>query len=151
MRFAILLAKSLSCIALSCLSLSCLSLAVSRPAQAQAPARPAKPAAAVQGPVAAPVIACPSLANYRLLRREAPDEAAARARLADGRADHLGCTAHPRDRVSALAEHLVLGGTPYDCLTLQGTAVCQWTTAGAVDLPAAKPQPKPSAPDRTRR
>ena len=146
MRFAILLATSLSCIALSCIA-----LAVSRPAQAQAPARPAKPAAAVQGPVAAPVIACPSLANYRLLRREAPDEAAALARLSDAKADHLGCTAYPRDRVAALADHVALGGAPYDCLTLQGTAVCQWTTAGAVDLPAAKPQPKPSAPDKARR
>ncbi|MCJ2078415.1 hypothetical protein FV232_12815 [Methylobacterium sp. WL30] len=140
MRLAILLATSLS------------ALAVSRPVQAQAPGRPAKPAPAVQGPVSAPVIACPSLANYRLLRREAPDEAAALARLGDARADHLGCTAFPRDRIAALAEHVALGGAQYDCLALQGTAICQWTATGTVDLPVpAKSQPKPSAADRGRR
>ena len=137
MRLAILLATSLSW------------LAVYAPARAQAPAKPAKATAPVQGPVAAPVIACPSLANYRLLRRETPDEAAALARLVDAKAEHLGCTAYPRDRVAALADHVALGGARYDCLALQGTAVCQWTTAGAVDLPA--PKPKPASPDRPRR
>ena len=47
MRLAILLATSLSC------------LAVHGPARAQAPAKPAKATAPVQGPVAAPVIALP--------------------------------------------------------------------------------------------
>lgn len=127
--------------------------AASVPAHAQqAPAKPAKATPAVQGPVSTPVIGCPSLANYRLLRRDAPDEAAATARLADAKADHLGCAAFPRDRVAALADHVALGGTGYDCLTLQGTAICQWTAAGTVDLPAAaKPRSKPSSADKARR
>lgn len=128
------------------------SLAASMPAHAQAPAKPAKAAPAVRGPVAAPVIGCPSLANYRLLQREALDEAAAAARLADAKADHLGCTAFPRDRIAALADHVALGDARYDCLTLQGTAICQWTAAGTVDLPAPpKPQPRPSSADKARR
>ena len=129
------------------------SLLVASPAaHAEAPAKPARPAAAVQGPVSAPVIGCPSLANYRLLRRDAPDEAAAAARLADPKADHLGCTAYPRDRVAGLADHVALGGGSYDCLTLQGTAICQWTTAGTVSLPSAgKPAPKAPSVDKVRR
>lgn len=115
----------------------------------QVPAKPApKAAPAVQGP--APVIGCPSLANYRLLRREAAGGTAAAARLADPKADHLGCAAFPRDRVAALADHVALGGEAYDCLSLQGTAVCHWTAAGTVSPPARTP-PKPPPADRTRR
>lgn len=122
------------------------------PVRAQTPPKPAqRPAPAVQGPVSAPVIGCSSLANYRLLRREATGEAAA-ARLADPKADHLGCAAFPRDRVAALADHVTLAGEAYDCLTLQGTAICHWTHAGIVALPAAaKPQPKPASADRPKR
>ncbi|WP_375454232.1 hypothetical protein [uncultured Methylobacterium sp.] len=127
-----------------------LSAAFPRPACPQVSAKPApKAAPAVQGPVSAPVIGCPSLANYRLLRRETAGAAAA-ARLADPKADHLGCVAFPRDRVAALADHVALGGEAYDCLSLQGTAVCHWTAAGTVS-PPARTAPKPPPADRTRR
>ena len=103
--------------------------------------------------VAAPVIGCPSLANYRLLRRQAPDEAAAAARLADPKADHLGCAAFPRDRVAALADHVALGGQAYDCLSLQGTAICHWTEGGTATpvAPTQPPQPRTTSPDKGRR
>ncbi|WP_375464210.1 hypothetical protein [uncultured Methylobacterium sp.] len=131
-----------------------LAVLAAAPALAQQPARPSqKPALTVQGPASVLVIGCPSLANYRLLRRETPDQAAAAARLADPKADHLGCVAIGRDRVSALSDHVALGGQAYDCVALQGTAICHWTSAGTV-IPteaARMPPAKPQASDKGRR
>lgn len=132
--------------------LALLPLLLAAPALAQQPPRPPqKPAPATPGP--APVIGCPSLANYRLLRRETADAGAAAARLADPKADHLGCIAIGRDRASALFDHVALGGQAYDCVALQGTAICHWTSAGTlIPAEAARMPPvKSPAPDRPRR
>ncbi|WP_336487538.1 hypothetical protein [Methylobacterium nigriterrae] len=124
------------------------------PVRAQAPAP--KPAAKALPPPAAapaPVVGCPSLANLRLLLRQARGDAgAAAARLADERADHLGCALVARDRVEGLADHVTLDGETYDCLGLQGTAICQWTLAGAVrpagPAKAAANPPRPAEKPR---
>ncbi|GJE00713.1 hypothetical protein GMJLKIPL_2639 [Methylobacterium isbiliense] len=83
-----------------------------------------KGAAAKSGP---PVVTCGSLANLRMLLRDTKGEAAAIARLfADPKADHLGCAATPRDRLGGVADHVVVGGTGYDCLTVKDSTVCRW-------------------------
>lgn len=97
----------------------------------------AAPAAAVAPP---PAIGCPSLANLRLLLRQAKNDAgAAAAMLADDKADHLGCAVVARETVSRIAEHLSLNGNAYDCLTLRTTAICQWVVAGTVAPAGATP------------
>ncbi len=59
------------------------------------PAEKAQAEKAAKAP-AAPVIACPSVANYRMLMQSGPSAAA--ATLNDPKADHLGCAALPRNR-----------------------------------------------------
>lgn len=102
-------------------------------------------AVAAPAPVAAPaapaVIGCASLANLRiLLRQTANDPAKAAAHLADDKADHLGCAILGRETVVALADHAALNGHAYDCVTVRGTSVCQWTIAGSV-APAEPTRP----------
>ena len=82
------------------------------------------------------VIGCPSLANYRLLMRHGGPAAA--ALLADPKADHLGCAALARGRVTGIADRVALGGQSYDCASVQGTTSCQWMEAGTVPSPAAR-------------
>ncbi|WP_132256497.1 hypothetical protein [Methylobacterium segetis] len=127
------------------------------PAAAQGTGQSASPAARKAAPAppsnaAAPFVGCPSLANLRLLLRSNRGELpAVAAILADERADHLGCALVGRDRVQALADHVELGGTAYDCLSLQGTGICHWTLAGLVTPAAgAAPRAKPAA-ERPRR
>lgn len=92
---------------------------------------------ALERPGAAPVIGCPSLANYRfLMRRGGP---AATALLADPAADHLGCAALPRGRLTGIADRAALGAQSYDCASVQGTTACHWMEAGTVAAPAARP------------
>jgi hypothetical protein len=90
----------------------------------------------------ASVIGCTSLANLRsLLRSTGDDRAAALAVATDPKSD-LGCSPVDRAAVTGLADHVVLNGRAYDCLTLKSTAVCHWTVAGAVtppERPAGKP------------
>jgi hypothetical protein len=129
--------------------LSCfIALLATLSAAAQAQKAPAKAA-----PDPVPVVGCPSLANLRLLLRQAKgDVGLAAARLGDERADHLGCSVIGRDKVSALADHVGLDGQAYDCVGLQGTQVCHWTLAGAVT--PVKPAPEPprrAAPEKPRR
>lgn len=81
---------------------------------------------------APPVIGCPSLANYRLLMRLGGPAAA--ALLADPKADHLGCAALSRGRVTGIAERVALGAQSYDCASVQGTTSCQWMEAGTVPV-----------------
>ncbi len=88
---------------------------------------------------APPAIACASLANYRILMRQARDAVAAAAVLADPKADHLGCARLERDGVTGRADHVVLDGRSYDCLSLRSTSICQWTASGSVALPPEKP------------
>ena len=94
-------------------------------------------AAAAPAPLAAPaapaVIGCASLANLRiLLRQTGNDPAKAAALLSNDKADHLGCAILERETVIALADHAALNGSAYDCVTVKGTSVCQWTVAGSV-------------------
>lgn len=100
-------------------------------ASAQKPKAPVKPA------LPAKVLTCGSLANLRILLAEtASDAAAIKARLADPKADHLGCTQVGRDRIESNAERVVIGGTAYDCLAVKETRLCRWALSG---VPAEAP------------
>lgn len=106
---------------------------------------------AVPARAAAPVIGCPSLANLRLLLKQADGDAAvAAAVLANEKADHLGCSVLARETVTAQADHVALNGRAYDCMTLRTTSVCHWTVAGAITPagtpPAARRSPVERAP-----
>ncbi|MCJ2011719.1 hypothetical protein [Methylobacterium sp. J-076] len=81
---------------------------------------------------AAPVIACPSVANYRMLMQGGL--AAAAATLADPKADHLGCAALPRGRIGPVVDRVTLAGRSYDCAAVKDTTACHWVEAGT--LPA---------------
>lgn len=96
-----------------------------RPAEKPAPDKPRAPAA--------PVIACPSVANYRMLMHDGP--AAAAATLADQKADHLGCAALPRNRIGSVVDRVTLGGRSYDCAAVKDTTACHWVETGT--LPAS--------------
>ena len=85
------------------------------------------------------VIGCPSLANYRMLLHDGA--AAAASVLADPKADHLGCNTLSRADLTAIVDHVSLGGQSYDCAGLHGTTICHWVEAGA----AARPGPTGSA------
>ncbi|KQP07220.1 hypothetical protein ASF28_14575 [Methylobacterium sp. Leaf99] len=98
-------------------------------------------AAPAATPATPPVIGCPSLANLRILLRQAGnDPAKAALLLSDDRADHLGCSILGREAVTALADHAALNGNAYDCVTIRTTSVCQWTVAGSV-TPAEQARP----------
>ncbi|MBP1183927.1 hypothetical protein [Methylobacterium sp. PvR107] len=108
------------------------------PALAQQPARtPGRAAADKAGPDKGgpdrrggpPVIGCPSLANYRMLLHDGPQAAA--ARLADPKADHLGCSALTRAEMTGIVDRVVLGGQSYDCAGVRGTTACHWIESGA--------------------
>lgn len=112
-------------------------LCAALPALAQQPPRPkagekapADKAARTPSPS---VIACPSVANYRMLMQAGA--AAAAATLADPKADHLGCAALPRNRIGAVVDRVTLAGRSYDCAAVKDTTVCHWVEAGT--LPAA--------------
>ncbi len=95
----------------------------------------------------APVIGCASLANYRLLMRQAGDAAGAAALLADPKADHLGCGPISPAAVTGISDHVALDGQAYECLGLQSTGVCQWVTAGSLTAASrsgtsVRPDPK---------
>ncbi|OAS24703.1 hypothetical protein [Methylobacterium platani] len=102
------------------------------PAQAQ---RPKPPAAAK--PLPEKLVTCGALSNLRILMAETGgDPAAIKARLADPKADQLGCTRIGRDRVEGNAERVVIGGTAYDCLKVKESSLCRWTLSG---VPAEAP------------
>lgn len=114
------------------------------PAQGEPGVKPAaKPGPEKSGPDrnapdkggAAPLIGCPSLANYRMLMR--PGAPAAAAVLADPKADHLGCTALPQGRITGISDRVALGGRSYECANVQGTTACHWMEAS--QMPAAAP------------
>lgn len=78
----------------------------------------------------APVIGCPSLANYRMLMRDGA--AAAAAHLADPKADHLGCSALARTEFTGIVDKVTLGGQSYDCAGVRGTTTCHWIAPGTI-------------------
>ena len=102
------------------------------PASGQPKLKPAEKAQAEKAAKApaAPVIACPSVANYRMLMQGGP--AAAAATLNDPKADHLGCAALPRNRIGSVVDHVTLAGRAYDCAAVKDTTVCHWMDAGAL-------------------
>ncbi len=101
------------------------------PVSAQKPKVLPKPA------VPAKVLTCGALANLRILLAEtAGDPAAIKARLADPKADHLGCSQVGRERIVGNAERVVIGGTAYDCLSVKETSLCRWALSG---VPAEAP------------
>ncbi|TXN20269.1 hypothetical protein [Methylobacterium sp. WL9] len=123
------------------LSIAALVLAAALPAAAQTPPRPADPMP--------PVISCASLANLRTVLRDAKDDAAAAIpAITDPKSD-LGCSVLDRKAVTGVADFVALNGRAYECLSLQGTAICHWTVAGSATAapvrpaPAAPPQGKP--------
>ncbi|WP_407528831.1 hypothetical protein [Methylobacterium oryzisoli] len=76
---------------------------------------------------APPAVTCGALANLRMLLRDTNGDRSAITRLfADPKADHLGCAFTPRDRIDGVADHVVVGGTPYDCLAVKDSKVCRW-------------------------
>jgi hypothetical protein len=95
---------------------------------------------ALSAPATPAVIGCASLANLRLLLRQTgADPAKVAALLADGKADHLGCSMLGRESVTAVVDHAALNGSAYDCVAVRTTSVCQWTVAGSV-APAEPPR-----------
>ncbi|GBU17751.1 MULTISPECIES: hypothetical protein [Methylobacterium] len=133
------------------LPLACLVLSGVCPAPAGAQGGPpgnARPPAAqtAKAPPSPQVLGCPSLANLLRILGEGRNERGVAAFLADAKADHLGCTGLSRERVAGLSGSVTLGGGTYDCLTLRDTAVCHWTQAGALPVPApAKATGAPAA------
>jgi len=115
------------------LARSCLLLGLlADPAAAQR-TKPPAPAKAVPEKV----VACGALSNLRILMAETGgDPAAIKTRLADPKADHLGCTRIGRDRIEGNAERVVIGGTAYDCLKVKESSLCRWTLSG---VPAEAP------------
>lgn len=113
-----------------------LSAAAALPAAAQAPSRPADPTP--------PVISCASLANLRTVLRDAKNEAAAAIPVVTDPKSDLGCSVLDRKTVTGVADFVALNGRAYECLSLQGTAICHWTVAGSAT--AAPARPAPAAP-----
>ncbi|KMO44077.1 hypothetical protein VQ03_05115 [Methylobacterium tarhaniae] len=100
-------------------------------------AQRAKPPAAPARAAPEKILTCGALANLRILMAETGgDPAAIKARLADPKADHLGCSRVGRDRVEGNAERVVIGGTAYDCLKVKESSLCRWTLSG---VPAEAP------------
>ena len=83
-----------------------------------------------------PVIGCPSLANYRMLLHDGPHAAA--ARLADPKADHLGCSVLSRAEITGIVDRVVLGGQSYDCAGVRGTTACHWIEPGTISESPAR-------------
>jgi hypothetical protein len=104
---------------------------LAEPASAQRSKAPAKPSAPEK------VLTCGALSNLRILMAETGgNPAAITSRLADPKADHLGCSRVRRDRIEGNAERVVIGGIAYDCLKVKETSLCRWTLSG---VPAEAP------------
>ncbi|NEU13746.1 hypothetical protein G3T14_16630 [Methylobacterium sp. BTF04] len=68
-----------------------------------------------------PVIACDTLVGLRLLMANG-DRDAAMARLAS----YPGCRTVTRDRVGAAESRAMVGGSPFECLTIKDEGKCAW-------------------------
>ena len=115
-----------------------LALAASLPAHAQQP-NPPRPPTSAAGPPAA--LGCPSLANLRILLRDAKDDLPAAIAAATDPKSDLNCHVIDRGAVTGISDHVALNGRAYDCISLQTTTLCHWTLAGSVTpaKPAAEP------------
>ncbi|MCJ2082195.1 hypothetical protein [Methylobacterium sp. J-090] len=72
---------------------------------------------------AQPVIACESLVGLRLLMGDGgTDHAAALERLPR----HPACHLIARDRIGAAEQRAMIGGAPFECLTVRDEARCAW-------------------------
>lgn len=115
--------------------LAVMALACPAQAQAQKPKAPARPVPERSLPEK--LLTCGALSNLRILMAETGgDPSAIKARLADPKADHLGCARIGRDRVEGNAERVVIGGTAYDCLKVKDSSLCRWALSG---VPAEAP------------
>lgn len=88
-----------------CIALAAL-VSIATPLRAQAPAT---------------VLACDTLVNLRVLMGIG-DRPAAEAALPS----HPGCRRILRDRVGAAEHRAMVGGAPYECLTIAGEGACAW-------------------------
>lgn len=70
---------------------------------------------------AGPVIACDSLVSLRLLMAEG-DRDTALPRLPA----HPGCRVVARDRVGPPEHRAMVGGAPFECLTIKDEGACAW-------------------------
>lgn len=133
-------------IAVLFLALSALSAA------AQAPSRPADANPSATGAAAAPpVISCASLANLRTVLRDAKDDVLAAIPVITDPKSDLGCSVLDRKIVTGVTDTVALNGRAYECLSLQGTAVCHWTLAGSAAPLVARPAPAPPSQGKTKR
>ncbi|WP_244480919.1 hypothetical protein [Methylobacterium sp. Leaf102] len=72
---------------------------------------------------AQPVVACETLVGLRLLMGDGgTDHAAAVTRLPR----HSGCRLVARDKVGAAEQRAMIGGAPFECLTLSDAGRCAW-------------------------
>ena len=70
-----------------------------------------------------PVIACETLVGLRLLMGDGgTDHAASVMRLAR----HPGCRSVARDRVGTAEQRAMIGGAPFECLTVADEGRCAW-------------------------
>lgn len=68
------------------------------------------------------VAACDTLVSLRILNGAAPDRDAALARVAG----QPGCKAILRADVGAVEHRAMIGGAPFECLTVKAEAACLW-------------------------
>lgn len=70
-----------------------------------------------------PVIACETLVGLRLLMGDGgTDHATAATRLAR----HPDCRSVARDRVGTAEQRAMIGGAPFECLTVADEGRCAW-------------------------
>lgn len=78
-------------------------------------------AAPLRAQAPAPVLACDTLVNLRVLMGMG-DRSAAEAALPN----HPGCRRIPRDRIGTAEHRAMVGGAPYECLTITDESTCAW-------------------------
>ena len=68
------------------------------------------------------VIGCNSLVALRLLTADTRSSIAAGERLAA----HLGCRRLSRGELGDVAQRAMIGGAPFECLSIRGSDACLW-------------------------
>lgn len=78
--------------------------------------------ATAQAPASkADLLACETLIAARVAMAREPD-----ARTASAVSEQLGCASVPRDGIGAVEQRAMVGGRPYECLTLKDAGRCVW-------------------------